>query len=151
MQVDHDPGSCLRPGTDPTSKSTAMSHPRRVLLIDDNRTFLKHARRFLSKFDGIKVVGGLVDPTRALTVARVLAPDVFVIDLTMPGISGLELVPQLRQTCPLARIIILSSHDEAEYRDAALKAGAHAFVQKSRMAEDLPRAISDRQADAVEA
>lgn len=115
---------------------------RRVLLIDDNQTFLTHARRFLEYQPGLQVVGAYSSPLKALTDMVRLKPDVCLLDISMPECNGLRLISKIRRHVPSARIVMLSSHDDESYRAASLEIGAHAFVSKTAMDEDLLQAIS---------
>jgi DNA-binding NarL/FixJ family response regulator len=109
----------------------------KILLVDDNPTFLRIAARFLASQDWIEVLGNARDGDEALALAPSLQPDVILLDLNMPGLGGLETIPGLRRLVPDARIIALSLLDTDGYRQAALDAGADSFVAKSSMNEDL--------------
>jgi len=114
----------------------------KVLLVDDSWHFLKAAERFLS---GIATVGSIVtaqngaDAVRAVTLER---PHVVLIDLNMPGMNGLEAVRQIRVLDASVRIIVVSLHDEPEFRSAALQAGADGYIAKDNFAADLPVAFA---------
>ncbi|MBI4013344.1 MAG: response regulator transcription factor [Candidatus Rokubacteria bacterium] len=113
----------------------------RLLLVDDNPTFLRLATRFLEAQDEIRVVGSLRSGTDALARVHDLRPDVVVIDLAMPGLSGLEAIPLLRRALPDAGIIAVTLLDTAAYRQAALAAGADDFVPKMTLSTELLPAI----------
>jgi DNA-binding NarL/FixJ family response regulator len=108
-----------------------------VLLVDDSRDFLRIAARFLEAHEHIAVVGAVDNAREALAELPRLRPDIIVIDLEMPEVSGLETIPQLRAELPQAGIVALTLLDEDAYRKAALDAGADAFVSKDRAAADL--------------
>lgn len=114
-----------------------------VLLVDDNPHFLRVLDRFLSQHGGddVRVVGSIVGGRDALAQAAWLQPDVVLVDLKMPDVSGLQLLPPLRQTLPDAILIALSLMEPSQYRDDALAAGADAFVSKSSLECDLIPAI----------
>jgi DNA-binding NarL/FixJ family response regulator len=107
-----------------------VPRPVRVLVADDHaliRRLLCHA---LHERDGVEVVGETADGQDAVTLARTLAPDVVVLDLAMPGLSGLEAAAQIRATVPGAAILIFSATDAARATGNALAAGADAYVEK---------------------
>ena len=112
-----------------------------VLLVDDSSTFLRIAERFLGESSEVRVVGAALGGLQALPLARDLQPEVIVVDLQMPDLNGLDLIPQLRTALPEARIIALTFHDDRFHRDAALRAGADDFVAKGNMGNDLLPAI----------
>jgi len=114
-----------------------------VLLVDDNAMFRRIATSFLEEESGreVRVVGTAGGGDEALAQAESLKPEVVVMDLRMPGLSGLETIPRLRRLVPGARIIVLTLFDGQGYRKASLDAGADEFVGKARMGVDLLPAI----------
>lgn len=120
-----------------------MSCPISVLLVDDNPTFLRIVERYLQQIPGIEVVGSASSGEEALEAVSVRQPQVVLIDLEMPGVGGLATIPRLRALMPEGRIIALTFHDAVSYRDAALGAGAHAFLSKRAMNLDLIPAIQN--------
>lgn len=118
-----------------------MPHRISVLLVDDSSAFLGIAERFLGESPEVRVVGAALGGLQALPLARDLQPDVVIVDLQMPDLNGLELIPQLRTALPEMRIIALTLHDNDAYRRAALAAGAHEFVGKANMHDNLLSAV----------
>jgi DNA-binding NarL/FixJ family response regulator len=114
-----------------------------VLLVDDNPHFLRVLDRFLAVHgDGdVRVVGSVVGGRDAVAQAELLRPDVVLVDLTMPDVPGLQLLPQLRRTLPDAILIALSLRDPDEYQADAFAAGADAFVSKASLECDLLPAV----------
>jgi DNA-binding NarL/FixJ family response regulator len=78
-----------------------------------------------------------------------LDPDVLVLDISMPGLSGLEVVARLKESCIRAKVIVLSLHDDRGLVDAALAVGAHGYVIKHRLAIDLIPAVREVSRDRV--
>jgi DNA-binding NarL/FixJ family response regulator len=113
----------------------------RVLLVDDNPTFLRIATRYLEEHEEIGVVASLSGGTEALASVEELRPDVALIDLAMPDLPGLEVIPRLRAARPELGIIALTLMDADGYRRAALAAGADEFVPKATMITELIPAI----------
>jgi DNA-binding NarL/FixJ family response regulator len=112
-----------------------------VLLVDDDPTFLQIAAEFLRGFDELDLVGTADGGQAAIDAARELQPQVIVIDLIMPGTSGLEALPHLRALLPGAAIIAVSVATTNAYRLAALAAGADDFIPKRNLNSDLLPAI----------
>ena len=109
----------------------------RVLLVDDHEAFLHVATEFLQRHDELTVVGAARGGEEALTQAQDLRPQVILVDLNMPGLSGLETIPRLRAMLPEVGIIALTLLDPKAYRQAALAAGADDFVLKANLSTHL--------------
>ena len=112
------------------------------MLVDNSLIFLRIAAQFLRGHAGVRVIGSVSHAADAVGRAQSLRPDVVLVDLMMPGISGLKLIPQLRTALPRVIIIAVSMMDHAGYRDAALQAGADAFVSKVDMDIELMPSIA---------
>jgi DNA-binding NarL/FixJ family response regulator len=95
----------------------------------------------LQAHDDLIVVGAVEEGEEALVQALSLHPDVVLVDLTMPNLSGLEVIPRLRRMLPETAIIALTLHNTDAYRHAALTAGADDFISKGGMSADLLPAI----------
>jgi DNA-binding NarL/FixJ family response regulator len=117
--------------------------PIPVLLVDDNLTFLRILENYLQELhhDEVVVVGSTGQAEVALAKAKNLRPEVILLDLAMPGLPGLEAIPQLRGMLPGTGIIALTLLEATAYREAALAAGADAFVPKATLHTDLLPAI----------
>lgn len=117
--------------------------PLSVLLVDDNPIFLRILTRFLSEHseDSVQIVGSVVGGRDAVVEARRIRPDVVLLDLAMPDLPGLELLPRLRDALPGTIIIVLTLMDLHDCRRAALAAGADDVVSKVSLDRDLVPAI----------
>jgi len=115
--------------------------PISVLLVDDNPVFLRVATRFLQQHDDIVVVGAAGGGEEALALTHDLQPDIVVMDLAMPSLSGLATIPLLQVVLPGVGIIALTVLGANSYRQAALAAGANDFVPKASLDTDLLLAI----------
>lgn len=113
-----------------------MSQPR-VLLVDDSPDFLLAARDFLSTQTILSLIGEARSGENALEQVRDLKPDLVLLDLSMPGMNGIEVTGQLKAQPNPPRVIILTIHDELEYRRAAIEASADGFVSKSELRTGL--------------
>ena len=115
--------------------------PIRVLLVDDNVTFLRIATLFLQQYPEVSIVGTADGGFAALRQARDLKPQLILLDLVMPDLAGLKVIPLLRAGLPQMGIIALTLHETDGYRQAALAAGADAFVTKRTLSAELLPAI----------
>lgn len=102
----------------------------RVLLVDDHSIVRQGIRRILEEQPGIEVVGEAEDGLAAVEQAARLHPDVVLLDLQLPGLSGIETLPRLRAAHPPVEVVILTVFDQAEEVFAALKAGARGYLLK---------------------
>jgi DNA-binding NarL/FixJ family response regulator len=111
----------------------------RILLADDHKGMRDRVVRLLES--DFEVLGAMEDGRALLEAASKMKPDVCVIDISMPVISGIEAATQLRDSGSTAKIIFLTVHDDPDFVQAALETGALGYVLKSRMASDLRSAI----------
>jgi DNA-binding NarL/FixJ family response regulator len=112
----------------------------RVLLADDYPAFITAIRRLLARHD-YEVVGEVEDGANLVSEAVRLQPDVIVLDLHMPNVSGLDACRDLRRIIPRSKIILLTAETDADVRQGALAAGASAVVTKQAIGQDLLPAI----------
>ena len=111
----------------------------RVLLVDDNPAIRAAAARLLaSRFD---VVGAVSDGQSAVEAFAKLAPDVVVMDISMPILNGIEAARILRKTHPVAKVIFFTVDGSADLQHVAMETGALGYVLKKRMGADLVEAI----------
>ncbi len=110
-----------------------------VLLVDDNRPFLRVLSRFLQEESqgGVEVVASVSEGREAIARAIATQPDVVLLDLNMPEISGMAILPRLREKMPQATIVVLTMLDQDDVRKATLATGADGFVSKARIESDL--------------
>jgi len=102
----------------------------RVLLVDDSADFLQSATLLLTAAPGLLVVGRATSGEAAVEEVERLLPDLVLIDVQMPGIGGLEATRRIKARPHAPRVIVLTMHDTAEYREAAEAAGANGFLSK---------------------
>lgn len=113
----------------------------RVFLADDNSAMLADLRDELSK--EFHIAGSAENGEEAIREVVRLDPDILVLDITMPGLNGLQVAARLRKLHPRTKILFLTIHEQAEYIAAAFSAGACGYVTKRRLASDLSRAIHE--------
>jgi two-component system nitrate/nitrite response regulator NarL len=123
--------------------------PISVLLVDDHTLFRSGIRSLLQRHAEFTVVGEAADGVEGIKRARQLQPDVVLLDLNMPGMSGVETLQLMLQDCPKTAVIMLTVSEDAEDLSAALKAGARGYLIKNIDADYLVRAL--RRAAAGEA
>lgn len=109
----------------------------RILLVDDSAEFLESAARFLATRGDLNVVGSASSGDDAIARARELKPDLVLIDLAMPGLNGLEATRLLKARAEAPRVVIMTLHDNNEYREAAREAAADGFIAKSAFGSHL--------------
>ncbi|MCB1324352.1 MAG: response regulator transcription factor [Spirochaetales bacterium] len=118
-----------------------MQKQTRVYLADDHRILREGVRHILSEISGCEVVGEAGDGRQALQEIEEIKPDVAVLDISMPNLTGIEISRQLRRYHPEIKIIILSRHDNEEYIEQLLKHGVDGYVLKDDAGDDLLRAV----------
>ena len=118
----------------PTTRSTT------VLVADDHGIVLEGLVSLLKDY-AFEVVGAVGDGEKLVEAARRLKPDVIVTDLSMPGLSGLEVLTILKQERIESKVVVLTMHHDASWATQALKAGASAFLLKASAGEELVTAI----------
>lgn len=118
-----------------------ISAPISVLLVDDHTLFRSGIRSLLQRHADISVVDEAADGVEGVKRAKQLRPDVVLLDLNMPGMSGVETLQLLLQDCPDMAVIMLTVSEDAEDLAAALQAGARGYLIKNIEADYLVRAI----------
>jgi DNA-binding NarL/FixJ family response regulator len=113
----------------------------RVLLADDHKIVRDGLKRILGSQENLQVSGEASGGDEALALVKANDYDVAVIDMSMPGLSGLDLIKRLKLEKPKLRILVLSMHGEQQYAARALKAGAAGYLNKDSAAEQLVGAI----------
>lgn len=118
-----------------------MTRPIRILLADDHAILRDGIRALLSDETDLNVVGEAENGRQAVEQARALRPDIVIMDIGMPLLSGLEATTQIRRDVPEARVLILTMHQNEEYLARVLAAGASGYVLKDVAGRELVSAI----------
>ena len=117
---------------------TATSRVR-LLLVDDNAAILRQVIQLLPR--EFEIVGTLEDGAGLRDAVRNHQPDIIVLDITLPAVSGIALASQLRKAGCAAKIVFLTVHSDPDYVRAAFAAGAAAYVVKTRLSLDIVLAL----------
>ncbi len=113
----------------------------RIVIADDHTIVREGLKRLVSSAPGMQVVGEAADGTQTLERVRELVFDVLMLDLSMPGRSGMELIKLVHAENPKLRILVLSMHQELQYAVRAIKSGASGYLTKESAPEQLEQAI----------
>lgn len=121
----------------------ALAHKRiRILIADDSAAFRNAVCRLLEKLPEVEVVGTAEDGQEAVDLVVRTRPDLVLMDLKMPRLSGLLATRKLRAEFPGVRVIIITLHASAQSKAASEAAGAVQFIPKHRLRDDLPGALA---------
>jgi DNA-binding NarL/FixJ family response regulator len=113
----------------------------RVLLVDDHALVRAGIRALVDMIDGVEVVGEAGDAVEALRTIEKVSPDLVLLDITMPGMSGLKVLDEITARYSTVRVIMLTMHEAREYAIQSLRAGAAGFIPKSAASTELKDAI----------
>ncbi len=113
----------------------------RLLLADDHALVRAGIRALLNTIEGVEVVAEAGDGQEALRLIEELKPDIALMDITMPGLNGFEVLEECKRRFPDLRVIMLTVHDAVEYAMQVLRSGAAGFLPKSAAASELQLAI----------
>ncbi|MBB5462383.1 response regulator transcription factor [Paraburkholderia sp. Cpub6] len=114
----------------------------RVLIADDHALVRDGLRHILQNTNGFEVVGEASDSVSTIALVRSHPADVLVLDLSMPGRNGVELIKQIKDEMPALRILVLTMHAEQQYAARAFKAGASGYLTKESASAELVSAVS---------
>jgi DNA-binding NarL/FixJ family response regulator len=116
---------------------------RTIMLVDDHAVVREGYRSVLQKQPGLCVVAEASDGAEAYRLFKASKPDLVIMDLTMPGIGGIEAIRRIRQWDKRARILVFTMHQNAAFALQAIRAGARGYVTKTSPPETLVRAVMD--------
>mgnify|MGYP001816202421 FL=1 len=113
----------------------------RILVVDDHELVRIGLRHILADYPAIQIAGEAVDGESALRMNREVRPDVVLLDICLPGLSGFEVTTRLKQASPGLGVVILTVHEQAPFPAQLLEAGASAYLTKGCPATELVEAI----------
>jgi len=118
-----------------------MEKTQRVLIVDDHTLLRAGLRSLLAQDPGIEIVGEASDGRDAVRAVGQLSPHLVLMDLTMPGMNGIEAVTEIKRRYPEVRILVMTLHKTEDFIHASLKAGADGYILKDATHEELRVAI----------
>ncbi len=118
-----------------------MSDAVRVMIVDDHAMVAEGIEAILETYSDIKVVATLSDGQAAVAQADLLKPDVVLLDLNMPGVTGLAATEMILERQPQIHVVILSMHDSPEYISTAMSHGAKGYILKDVPTDEIKTAI----------
>jgi len=113
----------------------------RILIADDHQLIREGLKKLLKEEHDMTVVGEAGQADDVFKIVRENEVDIVLLDISMPGRSGLEVAAALRERACAAAIVFVSAHDDAEFIEVAQAAGALGYVFKPRLSSDLPEAV----------
>lgn len=113
----------------------------RIVLVDDHEVVRTGLKAYLNTQSGIEVIGEAGDGLEAVNMARDLNPDLIVMDISMPGMDGMQATQRIRSVCPACKVLALTVHADRQYFLEMLSAGAMGYVSKQAAADELLNAI----------
>ena len=113
----------------------------KVLIVDDHKMFRDGLRGLINAEPGMEVVGEAIDGREAIELTRSLTPDVVIMDVSMPGMNGIEAMRHVIQSSPMVKVIMLSMYSSGPLVQSVLAAGATGYVMKGSDFSELSAAI----------
>ena len=124
-----------------TSKKPKGDPAKRIVIIDDHPLFRKGLEQLIASSDGFAVCGEAANAVEGLSTLRKLKPDLAIVDISLPGTNGIELIKNIRAEFPKLPVLVLSMHDESLYALRSIRAGAQGYVMKQEALENVVRAL----------
>lgn len=118
-----------------------MALKKKVLLVDDHPLMRKGLALTLSEAPELEIVGQAADAEEALAAFEKLDPDLAVVDISLPGMGGLELIKHLMAIKPELLVLVVSRHDEMLYAERSIRAGARGYVMKLEAGDKIVEAV----------
>lgn len=119
----------------------------RIVVVDDHLILLQGIKKLLEGESGYQVVGEACDGLEAVEMIKRLKPDIAIVDISLPGLNGLDVARASNANSPRTKMILLTMHKESPYVIEALNTGVHGYVIKTEAGADLLRAIKEASAD----
>src|ERR1035437_632693 len=140
----HDPMNSSSDKTVGKPGRTAGSQPAaksRVFIVDDHTMFREGLRQLIDNDPGLTVCGDAAGAVEALPAIRELKPDIVLVDISLGGASGIDLIKSIKSELEDLPVLVISMHDESLYAERALRAGAMGYVMKHEPAKTMKAAI----------
>jgi DNA-binding NarL/FixJ family response regulator len=127
--------------TNPLSETSASAEKSRVYIVDDHAMFREGLRQLIEREPGLIVCGDASNSVEGMTGIRATQPDVVIVDISLSGASGLDLIKEIKAEFDDLPILVVSMHDESLYAERALRSGAMGYVMKHEPAKTVRAAI----------
>lgn len=114
---------------------------KKIIIVDDHPLMRKGLALSLNGETDLDVVAQAADAEEALSMLEDLEPDIAIVDISLPGMSGLELIKHMQAVYPDIKPLVVSRHDEALYAERAIRAGARGYVMKLEAADEIVKAV----------
>src|ERR1035437_171301 len=132
----------MKPKPSPVEDSGPRA-PKRVFIVEDHPVFREGLEQIINDAGDLTVCGQAEDAEQAIDAIPGLKPDLVLVDITLPGKSGFELIKEVRAQNGSVKLLVLSMHDEALYADRVLRAGGDGYIMKQEDPEEVVHAIRD--------
>ncbi len=123
------------------SNTSEKAEASRILVVDDHPLFQEALRELIDREPGWRVCGKAADPTEAMRLAEETRPDMVIVDISLGGANGIDLIRELSAKYPDLAILVVSMHDESLYAERAIRAGAMGYVTKHEPPKTVKAAI----------
>lgn len=121
--------------------ATRQAQAKRILIVDDHPVLRKGLARLIALNEGFEVCGEAGDADEAMKLIKSLKPHLAIVDLVLPGESGIALTKRIRTEFPKVPVVVLSMHDEPLYASRALRAGAVGYIAKQDAIDHIVTAL----------
>lgn len=131
--------------TPPVEKNIQLNSPKKltVLLVDDSTVLLEKMEEVLSEVPCIRELQTALNGLEAIEMINIINPDVVLLDINLPGITGIEVLKYIKQYHPFVKVMMVTNHAKDEYRLACSKIGAEYFVDKTTEYENIPLLLEE--------
>jgi DNA-binding NarL/FixJ family response regulator len=125
------------------NRKCELDSVKRIMIVDDHPLFRKGLQQLIDSHEGLAVCGEAARAGEAMEGVRKIKPDLVIVDLSLPGTHGLELIKNIRAEFPRLSVLVLSMYDESLYALRALRAGAQGYIMKEEALENVIHAIHE--------
>lgn len=113
----------------------------KVLIADDQDEFRTSLAEFINKHEGFEVIGQATNGDEAITLTKILSPDLILMDISMPRLNGIDAARQIKEFAPAMKIVFITIHEEHTYRALVKLLHVHGYVCKSSLKQELPTVL----------
>lgn len=118
-----------------------MQNKIKIIIADDHLIVIEGLKRIIEECDDMEVVAQATDGKQAVLLTQKHKPHILILDITMPGYDGLEVINILKETAPNVKVLVLTMHEEEQYIFRAIEAGAMGYLTKKSVSDQLVTAI----------